>query len=294
MTRNILAILFVASAYPSATVDAQHFHGHHGMFHIHGFSQPFVAYPGYFGGPIWPAQVASYSYTTPTIYVPITPIVEPNPLKATPIPSTPTAKAKSIDYQRKGDHKLREQKWSDARLAYSNSVKVAPDRADAHLRMGLCYVMIQRFDSAIREFKRAVFLDPSIPKSGESLSVIFGPNNKIAMNAMISKLGDWVGEDIHNSDRLFLLGVVLHFSRDPRAIDAFQAALKIQRDGDVSHIAPFLSPPVEQGQFAPQPMPDGIPSLKEQAAAPAIVPPEADLRFSKFPTTIAGAPVPMP
>ena len=228
------------------------------------------------------------------------------PAKVPVVPSSPAARLRSLDYQARGDQKLREQRWSEARAAYRSSVDAAPDRAEGHLRLGLCLVAIQRFESAIHEFKRALFIDPLIPQMGKISQAVFGPDSKIVRSSIISKLTDWVQDDYTNPDRLFLMGVILHFEGDPRGQEFFEAARRMKRNGDISHIASFMGAAPAVNELPQEPVP-ALPKLSDKPV-PIIIPPlpqlepqangvrsvPATVPRSKGIAPIPGGPVPMP
>ena len=256
MARNWLIILGVVLFVWPRVAEAQHFHGMSGSYestppwsfnpghghsgHIEhfghsgpGYGRSFsyqVGRPGLYGFGTYgtqPAQVASYAIpdnTVPNI-VPMPLTVDPTKIPITP--STPAARLRSLEHQARGDQRLREQKWSEARAAYRSSVDAAPDRAEGHLRLGLSLVAIQRFEPAIREFKRALFIDPMIPQMGKVSAALFGPDSQIVRSSIISKVSDWVRDDVRDPNRLFLLGVILHFEGDARGREVrfFPAAL---------------------------------------------------------------------
>lgn len=212
------------------------------------------------------------------------------PSKVPVATSTPAARLRSLNHQARGDQRLRQQKWSEARAAYRSAVDAAPDRAEAHLRLGICLVTIQRFDSAVHEFKRALFLDPSISKQKSILKPLFGPESQLVRASTLSKLTDWVQEDYRDSDRLFLMGVMLQLEGDSRAVEFFEGAQRMKRSGDASHLALFA----HHHNVAPQaPAADpaqAIPAFKnqpEKLPAGKPLPPLLD-------APIPGAPVPMP
>lgn len=325
--RYLLTILMVVLLLRPSLAKAEHCHGAFGSY---GYFQPVVITPGLgYSGYVGPVASRSFVYQVgspamyygPGFYSPqiATPasslpssstivgvqqqksgIAEPS--KVPVVASSPAARLKSMDYQARGDQRLRAQKWSEARAAYRSSVDAAPDRAEAHLRLGLCLVAIQRFDSAIHEFKRAIFIDPQLAQSGKVSKVIFGPDSQVVRASIISKLTDWVKDDYANPDRLFLMGVMLHFEGDPRSQEFFEAARRMKRMGDVSHIASFITP---------QPAEDAAPV--ESVEIPAEMPPLNDKPVPVFPLgkeknggngnvnfsqkggkPIPGAPVPMP
>jgi tetratricopeptide (TPR) repeat protein len=288
---GIVAVLFIG-AYP---VEAQH---HHATFHYYHFSQPFINSPWYSAGTYWPQPVQVPVYY-PVSVVPLVPSGSASSTKGISTPSTAAARMKSVEQQTRGDRFMREQKWSDAKAAFTNAVKSAPDRAGAHYRLALSNVAIKRYDAAISEFKLALILDPALPTTATKLDAICGPDGNIAVSAMISRLGEWVGEDLRSSDRLFLLGVVLFLNRDARANDAFQAALRADKTGEVSHITAFLAAAGGAGPNPGQLQPADLPPLKDQPVLPIAKPIDIDLRFPKSVVAlpqgaIPGAPVPMP
>jgi tetratricopeptide (TPR) repeat protein len=191
---------------------------------------------------------------------------------------------------------MRDQKWSEARAAYAAAVTATPDRAEAHFRLAVCYVAIQRFDSAVREFKRAVDLDPKSARTAKSLKSLFGPDSQIIRTSILGKLGDWVKEDFHSSDRLFLYGAMLRLDEDPQGIELLRSAAQASNGADSSHILKFLNPNADKGSVKVPVPAQELPDLKPQPMQVAVARPNADLRFPKSATLIpaADAPVPMP
>ena len=149
-----------------------------------------------------------------------------------------------------------------------------------------------RYEPAIREFKRALFIDPTLPKLGKISATLFGPDSQIIRSSILSKLSDWVREDYRDSDRLFVLGVVLHFEGDPRGSEVFEAALRMKRKGDASHISSFLGSAAEvvKGPIS-VPIP-AIPKLNDKPIPMPFGQPLVNLPHRNGP--IPGAPVPMP
>jgi hypothetical protein len=341
MARSWLIFLGVVSLWQPLAADAQHYHG---GFGFHGSSQPWVVSPGLgYSGYAGPGYGRSFYYQTgnrnlyydqgfysPQIIQPVSYSVPANsplnvlpksasvePSKVPVVPSTPAARLRSLEHQARGDQRLRQQKWSEARAAYRSSVDAAPDRAEGHLRLGLCLVAIQRFEPAIHEFKRALFIDPLVPRTGQISKAIFGPDSQMTRSSIISKLTDWVRDDYTNPDRLFLMGVILHFEGDPRGLEFFEAAKRMKRNGDVSHIELFMGPApaindVPQAPLAAvpklndKPVPIMGPQLIQNdpqgngaRSMPATVPilPPRPAMTGPVPKTVVplpGAPVPMP
>jgi Tetratricopeptide repeat len=281
--------------------DAQHCSGHYGFLRRPQplLINPVLGYSGYVG----PGYL-QYQPSNPTpivlpqrmqiisVGVPEEPAVSFDPSKVPVVPSSAAARLKSLEHQARGDQRLRQQKWADAWAAYRSSVDAAPDRAEAHLRLGMCLLTMLRYEPAIRELKRALSLDPTIPKLGKMSSTLFGPDSQIVRSSILSKLADWVQEDYRDPDRLFLLGVVLHFEGDPRGQEVFEAARRMRRKGDASHIVSFLDSPAGVAK-GPQPAPiPEMPKLNPNPIPMSLVPPVVNLPKSIGP--IPGAPVPMP
>ena len=107
-----------------------------------------------------------------------------------------------------------------------------------------------------------------------------------------SKLTDWVRDDYSNPDRLFLMGVLLHFEGDARGRECFEAAMRMKRTGDVSHIVAFIGQPAEANPDA-APMP-AVPKLNDKPMPIDAPQPVLNVPAKKAFGPIPGAPVPMP
>ncbi|MEI6540001.1 MAG: hypothetical protein WCO86_10830, partial [Planctomycetota bacterium] len=94
--------------------------------------------------------------------------------------------------------------------------------------------------SAIREFKRSLDLDPTLPQSGETFPTIFGTETAVVRTLILPPVADWTREDLRDTDRLFLLGLLLHFDEDPRGSEILEAALRTA--GGNEHILAFVAP----------------------------------------------------
>lgn len=153
--------------------------------------------------------------------------------------SSPESRQLSLEQQAAGDAKLQAGHWPQACLNYRNAVDAAEERAEAHLRLGFAHTALQRFPMAVREFKRALSLDPAAA-SGVRLALLFGPDSEDARKSIQRRISGWVREDLHDADRLFLLGIWLHFGDDDRAPTILEAALQFT-DQD-QHIVALLVP----------------------------------------------------
>lgn len=259
--------------------------GYSGMGYGHHHGMPFVL-------SVYVAQPAPVvSYPMPIVYAPV---FDPSFNLDKP-PSTPASRLKSLDFQAKGDQKMREQKWGEARAAYASAISAAPDQADAHFKLAVCYVAIQRFDNAIREFKRAVNMDPRIVRTAKSMKALFGQDSQMIRTSIISKLGVWAKEDLHSADRLFLYGAMLRLDDDPRSRDILESAMKASAGENSHHIAGFLNPNAALAKD-PGAFDGGLPVLNDQPAPLGMGRPAIDLRFphSSGRLIAQDAPLPMP
>lgn len=213
--------------------------------------------------PIFPSQTPDSPVMAPQAALPanVTPWSNPtqptDPAQRPVIPSSAGARLKSLEYQAQGDQNVRQQAWQRAYANYRQAVRVADDQAAAHLRFGIVLTVLRRYDVAEKEFQRAVFIDPQLPASGFNLETLFGPDSKLVRSSILARTSDWVNEDITDPQRLFILGVMLHFNGDDRAKDLFAAAREFTRGA--SHIVAFLpqeSPtPDDPDRVSQQPSP---------------------------------------
>lgn len=213
------------------------------------------------------------------------------------VPSSTAARLKSLEKQAFGDEQLRKQQWSKAYVEYRASVDAAPDRAEAHYRLGFLFVAMHHHASAVREFKRGLFLNPTLPQAGDKLAVLFGPDSQIVRTSIIHKVADWLREDIRDPDRLFLFGLLLHYEDDVRGREVLEAAQRMANsNGRFSdHIVAFLSQPAEQPDAAgPKPEPGliDLPKLLPLPVAPGGVGPAPATNDNLPPAPLPQPPVP--
>lgn len=154
--------------------------------------------------------------------------------------SPPAARRTSLEQQNLGDEKLRQGLWSQAYVRYRNAADLAPERPEPHFRLALCFTALKQYSSAIREFKRSLDLDPTLPQSGETLSTIFGADSKVMASQVLPAVAEWTKEDLRETDRLFLLGLLLYFDEDPRGSEIIEAALR--NPGASDYLLGFVNP----------------------------------------------------
>ena len=209
------------------------------------------------------------------------------PPRATPLrtrmrlrPSTPEQQAKSIHAQAQGDVWLRRLKFLNAYERYKYAVNAANDRPEPYFRLGYALAAIGSFDSAVKYIKQGLDLDPQWPAHGESLEAIFGDDNRLAILSLTERVTGWVREDIRDPDRLFLVGVLLHFNGDNRAAQFFEAAYRLAGGGD--HLLAFLQPSTETPDGAAGPSQRG-PAGQFNGASPPPAPVEPPLPLEAIP-----------
>ena len=203
---------------------------------------------------------------------------KPDPVTLPVQPSTPEAQLKSLRSQAQGDEHLRQQQWLSAYNDYKRAVQYAPDRAEAYFRQGLALVALQKYEQAAFSFKRALALDPLLPQIGTDLDTIFGHGSDIARNSIMHEVTQNASADIRDPDRLFLLGVMMHFSHDSRANEVFDAGYRLAGRGQ--HFLAFLKletkvakpaepePPTSANPALPPAPPPEVPGTPELPTLP--------------------------
>jgi len=170
-------------------------------------------------------------------------------------PSSPDAMARSARAEAQGDQWFRQQRYSQAYDRYDHALELAEDRAAAWFRKALTLAALGNFDAAARSMRRALEIDPDWPMSGQTLDGLFGPENVLAKTAMLTRIGNWVHEDIRDPDRLFLMGALLHFDGyGEKSRVFFESALRLAGYGD--HLIAFLQ--VSPGDLTGQQQPAAL------------------------------------
>lgn len=202
------------------------------------------------------------------------PVVVPKVKTVAPfvVPSSPEATLRSIRTQAMGDEMFRQRDFLKALKYYERSARQASDRAEPHFLQGYTFVAIHRYPQAAKAFKRGLQLDPDWPRTGKPLTELFGDDSKLGVTRLKERVMTWVREDIRDPDRLFVLGILLHFDGDrDNAGELFQTALRLSGGG--SHLTAFL----EEAPVAPnanQPVNGGKPNaVPPNAVQPQVTPP---------------------
>lgn len=166
----------------------------------------------------------------------------PAPLKS----STVEAKRRCIRLVAQGDEWFAKQNYLQAHAHYKQAAAAAADLPQARFRLGLALCALGHFSAAVAEFKRGVQIDPAWPATGDGLEKVFGASNRIAIDQVLHSAAVWVKEDIRDSERLFVMGVLLYFNHEPeRALPFFQTADMLS--GETPHVQAFIkSAPLQQ------------------------------------------------
>lgn len=200
-------------------------------------------------------------------------------------PTSPEAKRKSIRYQAQGDEWFGKDNYLQAYARYKQAYAAAPDRPEPRFRMAVALASLNEFGTAVDELKRLARMDPTWPRRGDRLDELFGDGHNLAKNAVLHRVAGWVREDVRDPDRLYLMGVLLHFNEDQdKAKTFFETASMLS--GGASHVRVYLTAPAEAngGQQPPAPP---RPVEEEEDAAP--VP-----RPLANPAPVVPAPKPLP
>jgi hypothetical protein len=197
--------------------------------------------------------------------------------------SSRAGKVRSQQFQAEGDRWLREGQNVKAYLRYLEAQREAEDRGDVYFRQAFVLVAMGRYSHAVSKLKRGLQVDPSLAKHGQTLDEIYGVENVDQKVDYLQRVADWANADVRDPDRLFLMGVMLHFDEDARAGEFLNAAWKLTGKGP--HLQAFLpsasSPPKElpaapiaKGRaLPPPPPPRDEPAAVEVEVRPR--PPEA-------------------
>lgn len=159
------------------------------------------------------------------------------------VAANPAANAGASELAQKyiayGDALFAKQKYVEANERYRKAARTSPQFAAAWFRQGFALAAIGRCDMAAAAVKRGLKLDPAWPKSDFDLDQLLAAN-KPAKSALLEALANAVLAKPADADRLFVLGVWLHFDgQADRATTVFERAEQIAGN-NVGHIEAFL------------------------------------------------------
>jgi len=138
-----------------------------------------------------------------------------------------------------GDAQFAQQKYAEANDRYRKASRSAPQLADAWFRQGFAMIATGRYDLAVKSIWRGLRLDPKWSQANFDLDQLYN-SDVMAKNAHLESLAQAADDKPNDPDRLFLLGVFLHFDGQPdRASPLFERAQDVA-GGDAGHIEAFL------------------------------------------------------
>ncbi len=196
--------------------------------------------------------------------------------------SSRLGKERSKQFQAEGDRWLREGQNVKAYLRYLEAQREAEDRGEIYFRQAFVLVAMGRYSHAVSKLKRGLQVDPKIAQHGQTLDQVYGVENVDQKVDYLQRVADWTNAEVRDPDRLFLMGVLLHFDEDSRAGEFINAAWKLAGKGP--HIQAFLqspsSPPKEipaaaiaKGRALPLPPPPrDDPAVNAEVRQPPPIP----------------------
>lgn len=207
--------------------------------------------------------------------------------------SSRAGKERSKQFQAEGDRWLRDGQNVKAYLRYLEAQREAEDRGEVYFRQAFTLVAMGRYSHAVSKLKRGLQVDPQSARTGKTLDEIYGVENVDQKVEYLQRVADWANAEVRDPDRLFLMGVMLHFDEDSRASEFLNAAWKIAGKGP--HIQAFLqspgSPPhelpaapVAKARALPLPPPPRDDQVVEVEVRKPLPPPPQDGRGPRLPS----------
>ncbi len=163
--------------------------------------------------------------------------------------SSRIGKERSKQLQAEGDRWLHEGQHVKAYLRYLEAQREAEDRGEIYFRQAFVLVAMGRYSHAVSKLKRGLQVDPKYPQTGPTLDNVFGVENVEQKLDYLQRVADWADADVRDTDRLFLVGAMLHFDEDSRATEFLTAAGKLGGRGP--HLQVFLQAPGSPPKQAP-------------------------------------------
>ena len=253
------------------------FHGYHDRFYrsdyysryggvyrynaYYGYSDPYYsyAYPSFYYAyppPVWlsaenlygPQAMQRFMGAGGSVAVPSTVNIIAPPIRAdwnTDAPEKPdratNAQANALAWRFLGfgDAQFAEQKYVDANVRYRKAVSVAPQLADARFRQGFALSAIGRYEQAVAAMKCGLKINPNWARSGFDIKDLFG-DDELAKDAYLDVLATAAKENPNDANRLFLLGVHLHFDGQAERAKVFFERAAVLTGDDAEHIRAFV------------------------------------------------------
>lgn len=189
-------------------------------------------------------------------------------------PSTPEAQLRSVRLQDAGDRLFANLDYSAAEKSYAKSIQAAPDRPEPYVRLAVAKAARGDFRAAVSFLKQMADVDPSYPSRADSFDTLFGPQNGVSKLQLKQRVADWTKVDVRDSDRVFLLGIVLFLDGDDRFRTLLDTCVKLE--GEQPYLRAFLDSPPAVDHSQPAPTPDEIDGFSQPepaAANPLLLPP---------------------
>ena len=153
--------------------------------------------------------------------------------------TNPETRARARRLTAAGDSLFLAQKYHQAREEYRDAARLAPDVPESYFRQGHALTALGQYDLAAEAFKRGMAIDSRWAAADFDLDSIYG-DSRLAKAGHLEALARAALSDDRDSDKLFLLGVFLHYDgQAERATKFFRRASELA-GGDASHVAPFL------------------------------------------------------
>jgi tetratricopeptide (TPR) repeat protein len=150
-----------------------------------------------------------------------------------------SARARAQRLVQIGNAQFQKARYHVARERFKDASRAAPDMAEAHFRQGHALMAMGHYDRAVEAYKRGLALKNDWPQSNFHWDQLYG-NNAELKRTHADQLATHVEEDPDDGERLFLLGVFLHFDGQPQRAQLFFQRAK-QLLSDVRHLEAFLS-----------------------------------------------------
>jgi hypothetical protein len=191
-----------------------------------GVYSPWAAYPGAYAAP-WRPNIGM-KQTRPISQTTAQRDSIPSPARDTFIRqvsgSLPMPAERGPQILAEGDRLLREGQASQAYLRYLEAQREEGNRGEIYFRQAFALVAMGRYSHAVAKLKRGLQVDPDYPRHGTTLDEVFGEDNTEQTREYLQQVARWTNADERDPDRLFLMGVLLHFNEDLRASSFFDAA----------------------------------------------------------------------
>lgn len=145
------------------------------------------------------------------------------------------------DLMSRAQHYESEQRWSEAFSAYTEILKHDPDNVQAHYRLGAVSEKLGATDSALRSYREALRLSPSMPEARNALEGYY-TNQGVAqrrsnqLDAAVQSFQQALTYNASSANAHFELGQTLEQQgRVGEAIPEYQEAIKLDPDKSAAH-----------------------------------------------------------